>query len=223
VRRSSSDETLTAAPPVAEWRRRWQRRLRVAGATIGVVALAGLAVVAVAVLSGRWQIRPILSGSMRPGFAVGGVVVTERVPLADLRLGEVAVFHPPGQPSIDYVHRVIALHRGDDGLVVHTKGDDNLYPDPWTLHVDGRYAYVARFTVPFLGYAAIWVHSPGGRRIILLAAGLLALGLVAAGLLERRHEAAAPPRSRSGDRRAPRDGAGGSTELATPVATGDRA
>lgn len=172
--------------------RRRHRPTRAVVALLGLLVLVGLAFVAVAVLSGGWQIRPILSGSMRPGFPIGGVVVTQRIPLLQLRLRDVAVFHPPGEPTIDYVHRVIFLRRTPHGLVVHTQGDDNLYPDPWTLHLGGQYAYVARFTLPLVGYAAVWAHSPEGRRTILLAAGLLALVLVVAALREHRRGVVGP-------------------------------
>jgi signal peptidase len=143
---------------------------------------------AVAVGTGGWQIRPVLSGSMRPGLPIGGVVVTEREPLAELQVRDVAVFHPPGQPNIDYVHRVVSLTRSDGAVVVHTQGDANLYPDPWTLRLHGRWAYIAQFTVPLVGYPAVWVHSPQGRTDMLLVAAFLALVLIGslAGDLRRR-------------------------------------
>ena len=156
---------------------RARRRSTVARVLQGLVLaglLAGFSVAAAGVGSGAWQIRPVLSGSMRPGLPVGGVVVTERVPLSELQVRDVAVFHPPSDPSVDYVHRVISLTRAGRTVVVRTQGDANLYPDPWTLRLTGRWAYVARFSVPLLGYPAVWIHSPGGRADMLLLAGILA-------------------------------------------------
>ena len=156
---------------------RARRRSTVARVLHGLVLaglLAGFSVAAAGVGSGAWQIRPVLSGSMRPGLPVGGVVVTERVPLSDLQVRDVAVFHPPSDPSVDYVHRVISLTRAGRTVVVRTQGDANLYPDPWTLRLTGRWAYVARFSVPLLGYPAVWIHSPRGRADMLLLAGILA-------------------------------------------------
>jgi len=153
-----------------------------------VLAFAGSVIVAaaIAVGSGAWQIRPVLSGSMRPGLPIGGVVVTQRIPLADLQVRDVAVFHPPFDSKADYVHRVISLRRDGSTLVVHTQGDDNLYPDPWTLRLHGRYAYVARFAVPLLGYPAVWVHSPTGRRDLLAAGAVLAAAFAGTFALDRR-------------------------------------
>jgi signal peptidase I len=156
--------------------------------------VAGFIVAAVGVGSSQWQVRPVLSGSMRPGFPIGGVVVTERVPLSSLRVGEVAVFHPPTSSSVTYMHRIISLRPSSGGVVVRTKGDANLYPDPWTLKLHGKWAYQARFALPLLGYPAVWVHSPAGKRILVLIAGtLLALWSGLAILDLRRKRAAKNP------------------------------
>lgn len=146
-----------------------------------VVLLAIVGVMAAAVGSGEWQVQPILSGSMRPGFPVGGVVFVQRVPLSSLRVRDVALFHPPGEPQITYVHRIISLERTPQGLDIRTQGDDNVFPDPWTLHLQGRWAYQARFTVPLVGYVAVWDHSPSGHKDLLLAVGacLVVLAIVA--------------------------------------------
>jgi len=169
-----------------------------------LLAFAGAVIVAatIAVGSGAWQIRPVLSGSMRPGLPIGGLVVTQRIPLGDLQVRDVAVFHPPFDSKADYVHRVISLRRDGSTLVVHTQGDDNLYPDPWTLRLDGRYAYVARFAVPLLGYPAVWVHSPTGRRDLLAVGALLAAAFAGTFALDRRRRrrrsVAAPEPSQTG-------------------------
>lgn len=153
--------------------------------------LAGFIAAAIGVGSGQWQVRPVLSGSMRPGLPIGGVVVTERVPLRSLRVGEVAVFHPPGSSSVTYVHRIISLRPSQGGVVVRTKGDANLYPDPWTLKLHGKWAYQARFALPLLGYPAVWVHSPEGKRILVLVAGTLLASWSALVALDLRRKRAA--------------------------------
>jgi signal peptidase len=154
---------------------------------LAAVALLGL--LGYSVGSGQWQIRPILSGSMRPGFPVGGVAITQREPLADLRVNEVIVTHPPNQPHFDLIHRIIQIKSVTaNGAVVQTKGDDNPVADPFTVQVKGPWIYQVRTTVPVLGYAAVAVHSPRGRRILL--AGLLVLTVLARTLLGRRRTAA---------------------------------
>ncbi|MGZ4781257.1 MAG: hypothetical protein ACXVYL_05120, partial [Oryzihumus sp.] len=46
---------------------------------------------------------------------------------------------------------------------------------PWTASLRGGTAYRAVADVPWVGYAAVWAHSPGARRGTLLVGGLLAL------------------------------------------------
>ena len=175
-------------------RRGWRRALWVVDRVVLVTVIVGAVVLAAGLATGDLQLRPVLSGSMRPALPLGGVVVTQRVPLSSLRVGDIAVFHPPGYPTIDYVHRIIWLKHTAHGDVIRTKGDANLYRDPWTLRVRGNVAYVARFAVPLLGYPAVWIHSPAGRRALLYGAGALFL---VAGL-----SAALNDRRRARDRRA---------------------
>lgn len=135
------------------------------------MVLAACAAAVGAVASGNWQVRPVLSGSMRPAFPIGGVLITQRVPTSSLRLGDVAVLHPPNNPGITYIHRIIWIkHRGSQTLV-RTKGDANPIADPWTARIEGPVAYEGRYVLPYVGYAAVWIHSPIGRRILLALAG----------------------------------------------------
>lgn len=50
---------------------------RIIELAIMAIIVVGFLVVAIAVTPGNWQIRPILSGSMEPGFAIGGVAITK--------------------------------------------------------------------------------------------------------------------------------------------------
>jgi len=143
----------------------------------------GLAVVAVA--TGRYQVRPVLSGSMEPGLPVGGIVIIERVPIADLQVRDVVVFHRPDRPDELVVHRIIALTQSANGPVIQTQGDANTIPDPWTVSLRGTAAYRATFTLPVIGYAAVWAHGPTGRAALNVVGLLLVLGAVAGGLFRR--------------------------------------
>jgi signal peptidase I len=140
-------------------------------AVLGLAALA-----AAAVISGHYQVRPVLSGSMVPRLPVGGVVVTERVPIASLRVGDVVVFHRPDRPAELVVHRIVALTPGAAGPVVRTKGDANGMPDLWQVSLRGTTAYRATFSVPVVGYVAVWVHGPAGRQTLLVLGLLLLVG-----------------------------------------------
>ncbi|WP_151083975.1 signal peptidase I [Nocardioides cynanchi] len=156
---------------------------------------------AVAVLSGRYQARPVLSGSMRPGLSVGGIVVTKRVPVSSLEVRDVIVFHRPDVPSELVVHRIIALHRTGGETVIRTQGDANPVRDPWRVTLRGSTAYRAQFSLPLVGYAAIWWHQPATRTLVLTLAGLCALAALAvllmSALSRRRTPMTEPPESDS--------------------------
>ncbi len=139
-----------------------------------------VAMAAAALLSGQYQVRPVLSGSMRPGLPIGGLVVTQRVPTSSLQIRDVIVFHPPGRPDELVVHRIVAMESGPDGPVVKTQGDANSAPDPWRITLHGPNVYRAAFSVPLLGYVSVWMHSPTGRRV-LIAVGLLLVVAAAIG------------------------------------------
>src|SRR5579875_1738208 len=140
------------------------------------------------VLSGRWQIHPVISGSMRPGLAVGSVVVVQREPVSKLALRDVILTNPPDDPHFQVIHRVISLTPAAGGPVVQTQGDANAAPDPWQVRIHSPYVYKARFSVPLVGYAALAVHSPRGRQVTLGIAVLLCLLACANWLLQRRRQ-----------------------------------
>jgi signal peptidase len=151
-----------------------------------VTVLGALVVLCVlAVATGRYQVRPVLSGSMEPGLPVGGIVITERVPMADVHVRDVVVFHRPDHPDELVVHRIIALNPSADGPIIQTQGDANTIADPWKVTMRGDTAYRAVFTLPVIGYAAVWVHGPTGRLALTVLGVILILGAVAAGVFRR--------------------------------------
>jgi signal peptidase I len=152
-----------------------KRKISAATMAAALLFLCLIGLLAVEVGSGQWQIRPVLSGSMRPGFPVGGLAITEREPFADLAIRSVIVTHPPGAPHFNLIHRIIAIKsRNGDSAVLQTMGDANAAPDPFIVHIEGPWIYQVRFTLPLIGYPAVAIHSPRGR-LLLLALGILLL------------------------------------------------
>jgi signal peptidase len=176
---------------------------------IAVTALVvgAFAVVAVAVASGNYQIRPVLSGSMRPSLPVGGVVITQRVPVSDLGEGDVIVFLEPDSTTNLVVHRIVSLEPGSSGPIVHTKGDANEAPDPWTLALPGDHAYRAVSCLPFVGYLAVWAHSPSGGRVLVVIGTLLMLGAALGAIGYRRRSTLTAAGGRAAPRRVRAHGA----------------
>lgn len=171
-------ETAPAARRSASWRRR-VRTAVAAMVVVGLLVTGGL--VASALVQGRWMVTPVLSGSMRPGFAVGGVVISERVPAGSIGLRDVIVFPRPGQPNVQIVHRVVHMTIKGNETLIRTQGDANLVRDPWTLVIKGGSVYRVRWAAPLVGYVAIAFQNHRGPA--LLGAGVLLVAVASASLL----------------------------------------
>jgi signal peptidase I len=157
-------------------------------ALLAALLLAGAGLVTYSVLSGNWSIAPILSGSMRPGFPVGGVVVAERIPTSTLAVGDVIIFQDPDRPSDQVVHRIVQLTVGQSGQpALRTKGDANTAEDPWTFGLKGTSVYVAQFTLPLLGYPAVNTN----HGIDLIIGGLILLLIALSTVISHERRAAA--------------------------------
>jgi signal peptidase I len=154
---------------VARAASRWGGRL------VLLMCLGLLGVGAAQVVSGNYQVHPVLTGSMRPGFSLGSVVVVKKVPASSLQVRDVLLFHKPTNPDEYVVHRIVKVTDRDGAKVIETKGDDNPIKDPWQFTLHGRTAYRAQFTVPYVGYAALWLHRPATRRYALFGAAALLL------------------------------------------------
>jgi signal peptidase len=109
---------------------------------------------ALAVHLGYLALQPVLSGSMRPTFQPGDLVITRPVGASTLNVGDVIGFVPPGK-SVEYVHRIASITHSGGKLWLTTKGDANRVADPWgriTLRSRTVHEYVT--SLPTLGWVA---------------------------------------------------------------------
>jgi signal peptidase len=146
-------------------------------AAFGVLLLAGFQVA-----TGRWHATPVLSGSMRPGLQPGDIVVTQRVPISDLHVRDVVVFHPPAEGDRLTVHRIVSLTTKGDTTTITTWGDANPVADPVASSLKGATAYRVVRVVPLVGYPAVWLQT-ANRGGVVIALGVLLLVVAAATLL----------------------------------------
>ena len=188
---------VESAPPGATRPRRSKRATfsrwlgRFVATVLSLAVLAAIAFGAIALANGSWEVNPILSGSMRPGLAVGGVVISERIPVGQLAVRDVIVFQEPTSPSTQIVHRIIKLTKSKSGeLLINTQGDANNAPDPWTLTITGDYAYRARWSLPLIGYVAVAYENNHG--LFLLGAGVVLIGAAVSTILTSRRRSSEP-------------------------------
>ncbi len=161
--------TRTAPRAVRAW---WVWSQRV------LLALALMLFVAVAALPKLGLYRPVtvLSGSMRPTFSPGDMVIVTPEPVSAVRVGQVISYRVPVGAHQVETHRVVRVLQGGPHPVVQTKGDANNWPDPWTAKLEGTTAWRLRAVVPDAGYVVNWLRSSWARTAtVIVAPALLAL------------------------------------------------
>lgn len=98
----------------------------------------------------------VASGSMTPTLNVGDVIVVKGVNVEELKVGDIIVFNPP-KPyynGVPWVHRIISIQKINGELYIRTKGDANIYPDPFTLTKSEIIGLVI-FKLPYIGLMSL--------------------------------------------------------------------
>ena len=164
----------------------WGKWLRTFVAYVLLLAvLCAAGICAFALVQGTWQVTPVLSGSMRPGLAVGGAVISQRVPVDSLHVRDVIIFNDPNKASEQIVHRIVRITKNKSGqLQFNTQGDANTVRDPWTITIRGNDVYKVRWSVPILGYVAN--NYQNNRGDYLLGAGIVLILIAITTVLETR-------------------------------------
>ena len=170
---------VAAAPGIARTphRRRGQRTaaavaalLRLTALILCVASLLGLAAVAVGPRLGLLRIETVLSGSMRPTFAPGDLIVVTPEPVDQVRAGQVISYAiPVGDHHVE-THRVVRVSRRHGRPAILTKGDANSAADPWLAVLTSPTAWRERLVIPKAGWVILWLHRPEVQRLAVLAA-----------------------------------------------------
>ncbi|HEX6489737.1 MAG TPA: signal peptidase I [Gaiellaceae bacterium] len=141
----------------------------------GLLVSAALAFVAVAILPRLGWYRPltVLSGSMRPTFSPGDLIIVRPEPLRDVHAGQVIAYHVPVADHQLETHRVIRILRGGPNPIVQTQGDANNWHDPWNAELHGSTAWRLSLVIPAAGYAINALQSRLLHLVAVVAAPLL--------------------------------------------------
>ncbi len=158
-----------------------------------LLALALIFFLTLGVLPRLGLYRPVtvLSGSMRPTFSPGDMVIVTPEPVSAVHVGQVISYQVPTGIHQVETHRVVKILQGGAHPVIQTQGDANNWPDPWTAKLEGNTAWRMRGVIPHLGYVVNWLRSNTLQRAaIIVAPALLALLLLSEiwGLGGRRRE-----------------------------------
>jgi signal peptidase I len=103
----------------------------------------------------------VLTGSMRPTIEPGDMVVDERVPASQLRVGDIVTYQEPhGTRTITHRVREVTISEGQARVV--TRGDANDTVEQWQVEATGEVGRVV-YTLPKIGYPVTWSHTREGR------------------------------------------------------------
>jgi signal peptidase len=122
----------------------------------GTGVCCGLAAVT---LSLHLGFRPVLTGSMRPTYGPGALLVTRPVPVSSVRPGMIVVFDPPGEHA-EFAHRVATVSGPAAHPIITTKGDANPGPDPWHARLTSGSIPEVVVAVPWMGRLLVGLRGP---------------------------------------------------------------
>jgi signal peptidase len=138
-----------------------------------VLALAALVGLGLLPRTGWYRPVTVLSGSMRPAFSPGDMVVVTPEPVGAVRVGQVISYRIPVGDHHVQSHRVIGVSRRGGEISVRTKGDANEAPDPWTATLHGTTVWHVRAVLPKLGWIVFWLRTPLVHGVTVILAPLL--------------------------------------------------
>jgi signal peptidase len=121
----------------------------------------------------------VLTGSMAPDMPAGSLALGTPAQAEDLQTGDVIMFRPPppfGEPGgLPVVHRVVEVADVHGIVEVHTQGDANDLPDPWSLDAGRTTIYKVRLALPGVG-RGVEFAGRGSAQVLLALPVLLLTG-----------------------------------------------
>jgi signal peptidase len=141
-----------------------------------IASVVALLLLAVGPHTGAYRTVTMLTGSMRPTYPVGTILIDTPTATADLRPGQVLTYQIPIDDHRVVSHRILTVVHPSAGVtLVQTKGDANNGPDPWKARITDRTVWTVRGRVPALGSVLLWLRQPSVLTVIrfLLPAALL--------------------------------------------------
>ncbi len=112
-----------------------------------------------------FQIYTVLSGSMEPTYKVGSVIYVKEVDTDKLKVKDPITFKI--SENTIATHRIIDIVEDEDGVFkFQTQGDANENPDEGLVPKENVLGKPV-FTIPYLGYFAVFIQSPAGLCITL--------------------------------------------------------
>ena len=144
-----------------------------------VLAVVLLAILMVGVRLIGFQVYAVLSSSMEPTYHTGSLLYVRKTDPAEIEVGTPITFLL--NPNTVATHRVVEVleDETDPGTrLFRTKGDANEVADGSAVH-QRNVLGVPKFSIPYLGYFAVWIQNPPGKYIVItVCASILLLAFL---------------------------------------------
>ena len=152
--------SVTALVTTLPKRRRVRKVVSLLANLMTLGGLLGFLVLGVGPHTGAYRPITMLTGSMRPLYPAGAILIVTPQPVAELAPGQVVTFTAPigGNPVV--THRVVAVDWSKGQPVITTKGDANPGDDAWSVTMTGPTFWQVRGAVPVLGTVLRALREP---------------------------------------------------------------
>lgn len=138
---------------------------------VGLTVISALLLLGIGVgpQTGKYRVMTVLTGSMRPDFPEGSLIVQTPLPVHRVQVGDVITYRIPVGDRRVVTHRVVEIVEHGQFPVLRTKGDANSAPDPWLARLESDTTWRVRGGVPNAGYVLQWLRHPTAQRVTQLA------------------------------------------------------
>lgn len=130
--------------------------------TVLVLVILVLAMLMVGVRIFGVKIYTVLSGSMEPEIHTGSLIYVTDVEPSELEKGDIITYQISN--NMTATHRIVEVVLDEcdsENIQFRTKGDANDTEDPELVSCDAVVG-TPIFTIPYLGYLAVYVQQPSG-------------------------------------------------------------
>jgi signal peptidase I len=157
-----------------------------------------LIVVAAIVVAGFFSVRgempfmPVFGSSMEPTLHSGNLILIEKTPPSQVKVGDIIVFKVPAAIRDHYGYPAIVAHRvtkvnTEHGFTFRTKGD-NAGDDPFTVRSQDLKGTISQ-QIPYVGLPLLFLQSEQGLIFVVVALSLFAVYLFAEEIGQGRRRA----------------------------------
>ena len=147
---------------------KWTSRILVLTVVVLAILLVGVRLIG-------FQVYTVLSSSMEPTYHTGALLYVRQKDPAEIEIGMPITFML--NSTTVATHRVVEVLEDESNpgtWLFRTKGDANDVEDGSPVHQNNVLG-VPLFSIPYLGYFAVWIQNPPGKYIVISVCAFILL------------------------------------------------